>query len=391
MSRLRAGVLLAAGLALAALVLFFAVRGGETGKAAGPPTGASPVAALRVPVTQVLRKTVPVYLDYVGTTDAIRTVTLQAQVTGYLLKAAVPDGAEVSKGELLYQIDPRSYQAALDQAIAQSQKDAAALEYAQANRHRNYSLSKTGDVSIDALQQATSTEDQYRAALAADHAAIETAQLNLGYTEIRAPFAGRLSLAQVHEGALITNAGTMVNTLVQLDPIYATFNPPDTDLPEIEKYQAKGPIPADVIVGTGATARTYQGKLTFLDNSVGRSTGTITTRATMENPDHSLLPGQFVRVRLHITDQPDTLLVPQAAVGSSQLGKYLFVVGKDNKIEQRYVTLGADYGTLVAVDKGVTDGQRVATGNLLQLGPGMQVNPVEAASSPEAGPGQRHG
>jgi membrane fusion protein, multidrug efflux system len=137
MSGLRAGALLAAALVLAALVLFFAVRGAETGKAAGPPTGGSPVAALRVPVTEVLRKTVPVYLDYVGTTDAIRSVTLQAQVTGYLLKAAVPDGAEVSKGELLYQIDPRSYQAALDQATAQAQKDAAALEYAQANRHRN--------------------------------------------------------------------------------------------------------------------------------------------------------------------------------------------------------------------------------------------------------------
>jgi membrane fusion protein, multidrug efflux system len=391
MNRPRAGLLFTAGLVLAALVLFFALKGGETGKAARPPAGGSPVAAMRVPVTQVLRKTVPVYLDYVGTTDAIRSVTLQAQVTGYLLKAAVPDGAEVSKGELLYQIDPRSYQAALDQATAQAQKDTAALEYAKANRHRNYSLSKTGDVSIDALQQATSTEDQYRAALAADHAAIETAQLNLGYTEIRAPFAGRLSLAQVHEGALITNAGTVLNTLVQLDPIYATFNPPDTDLPEIEKYQAKGPIPAEVIVGTGAAARTYQGKLTFLDNTVGRSTGTITTRATIENPDHTLLPGQFVHVRLHITDKPDTLLVPQAAVGSSQLGKYLFVIGKDNRIEQHYVTLGADYGTLVAVNKGVADGQRVVTGKLLQVGPGMQVNPVEAASSPQAGPGRGHG
>ena len=391
MITLRAGLLLAAGLVLAAVVLFFALRGGEIGRAAGDPAGARPNAAVSVPVTPVVQKTVPVYLDYVGTTDAIRSVTLQAQVQGYLLKAAVPDGADVSKGELLYQIDPRNYQAALDQATAQAQKDAAALEYAEASRHRDERLTKTGDVSIDTLQQAISSEHQYVAAIAADQAAIETARLNLGYTDIRAPFAGRLSLSQVHEGALITNANTALNTLVQLDPIYATFNPPDTDLPEIEKYQTKSPIEAEVIVGSGAAARRYQGKVTFLDNTVGRSTGTITTRATIDNPDHTLLPGQFVHVRLHITDQPDTLLVPQAAVGSSQLGKYLFVVGKDNKIEEHYVTLGADYGTLVAVTKGVANGQRVVTGDLLEISPGMAVKPVEAASSRQAGAGQGSG
>jgi membrane fusion protein, multidrug efflux system len=391
MITLRAGLLLAAGLVLAAVVLFFALRGGEIGRAAGDPADARPNAAVSVPVTPVVQKTVPVYLDYVGTTDAIRSVTLQAQVQGYLLKAAVPDGADVSKGELLYQIDPRNYQAALDQATAQAHKDAAALEYAGASRHRDERLTKTGDVSIDTLQQAVSSEHQFVAAIAADQAAIETARLNLGYTDIRAPFAGRLSYTQVHEGALITNANTALNTLVQLDPIYATFNPPDTDLSEIEKYQAKSPIEAEVIVGSGAAARRYQGKVTFLDNTVGRSTGTITTRATIDNPDHSLLPGQFVHVRLHITDQPDTLLVPQAAVGSSQLGKYLFVVGKDNKIEEHYVTLGADYGTLVAVTKGVANGQRVVTGDLLEISPGMAVKPVEAASSRPAGAGQGSG
>jgi membrane fusion protein, multidrug efflux system len=306
------------------------------------------------------------------------------------MKAAVYDGADVNQGDLLYQLDPRSYQAALDQATAQSERDAAALEYATANRHRNLVLSKSGDASIDALQLATSSEHQDSATLAADRAAIEAARLNLGYTEIRAPFAGRLSYSQVHEGALITNAGTALNTLVQLDPIYATFNPPDTDLPEIQKYEAKGPVPAEVIVGAGATRR-YQGKLTFLDNSVSRGTGTITARATIANPDHTLLPGQYVRVRLHITDQPGTLLVPQAAVGSSQLGKYLFVVGRDNKLEEHYVTLGADYGTLVAVNKGVASGQLVVTGNLLQVGPGMVVKPVDAASSRLPRPGQGNG
>lgn len=374
MGMLRSGLAFAAGCVVAAVVILFLFKGEESGHATARsgPQGAS---ALEVPVTEVIKKTVPVDLEYVGSTYAIRTVTLQAQVTGYLLKRLVPDGSDVKAGELLYKIDPRSYQAALDQAKAQLEKDTAALEYARANHHRNLVMHKTGDVSLDTLQQSASTEDQYIAAIAADRAAIETAQLNLGYTDIRAPFAGRLSLSQVHEGALISVAGTQINTLVQLDPIYATFAPPDTDLPEIQKYHAKGPLAADVIVGN-ETRPQYHGKLTFLDNSVGRSTGTITMRATIENPDRSLLPGQFIRVRLHITDQPDVLLAPQVAVGSSQLGTYVYIVGQGDKIERHFVTTGADYGPMVAISKGVAAGKSVVVGNLLKIGPGMAVKPV---------------
>jgi membrane fusion protein, multidrug efflux system len=383
MSMLKSVLVFAAGVAVAALVMVFLYKGGETGKAAGtaPPAIAGAGAALEVPVTQVVKKTVPVYLEYVGTTDAIRTVTLQAQVIGYLLKRVVPDGSDVEKGALLYQIDPRNYQAALDQAKAQAEKDSAALEYAQANHRRNSLMSTTGDVSIDTLQQSASAEHQGNATLAVDRAAIETAQINLGYTEMRAPFAGRLSLSVVNEGALISVAGTQLNTLVQLDPIYATFNPPDTDLPQIQKYQAKGAIPAEIIVGDGSTPQ-YRGALTFLDNNVGRSTGTITARATIANPSHALLPGQFIRVRLHVADQPDTLLLPQVGVGSSQLGSYVYVVGQGGKVEQRFVTLGADYDPLVAVSKGVSEGESVVVGNLLKIGPGSVVKPVPATPAP---------
>jgi membrane fusion protein, multidrug efflux system len=379
MTRRRSGIVVAAGLAaLAVLASFLLLRGEHAGKPADPPPTAHPP-ALAVPVTPVAKETVPVYLDYIGATDAIRTVTLQAQVTGFLVKRAVPDGAEVKDGELLYQIDPSSYQAALDQATAQAQRDAAALEYAKANRQRNFVLSKTGDTSIDTLQLATSTEHQNIATLAADQAAVETARINLDRTQIRAPFAGRLSLSQVFEGTLITSSGTTINTLVQLDPIYATFNPPDTDLPEIQKAYAKGPLEAEVVIPSDSS-RHYRGKITFLDNTVSRSTGTITVRATIENPDHTLLPGQFVHVRVHISDQPDTLLVPQTAIGSSQLGKYVYVVGEGDKVEQHDVTLGPVYGPLIAVTKGLAEGQLVAVGNLLRIGPGMAVKPVAAAS-----------
>lgn len=355
--------------------------GAGAGRGAGDPASSATPAALEVPVTPVLRQSVPIYLQYVGTTDAIRSVTLEAQVTGYLQRYEVADGSDVHRGQLLYQIDPRAYQAALDQARAQAQRDAAAHSYAAANRARDLGLSRTGDVSVDTLQQATSAETQEAAAQAADQAAIEMAQLNLGYTSIRAPFDGRLSLTLVHQGALITVAGTQLNTLVQLDPIYATFNPPDTDLPQIEQAQAMQPIPADVLVGNAATPG-YHGRVTFLDNSVNRSTGTITVRATIDNPTHRLLPGQFIRVRLHLGEQPGALLVPQVALDSSQLGQYVYVVGADQHAEQRFVSTGSDYGQWVVITQGVHAGELVITGDLLKLSAGLPIRPLRQTLPP---------
>ena len=380
---MRRAAFIAAALLLAGLLVSLLFRGG----AASPPPAPATHAAIPVPVTPVVKQTVPVYLDYIGTTTAIRQVTLEAQVTGYLMAPAVSDGADVKKGQLLYEIDPGPYHAALDQAKAQALKDEAALKYAKANRKRNLQMVKTGDTSVDAFQLAASTERQDQAMLAADRAAIETAKINLAHTQIRAPFAGRLSYRQVDQAALIA-PGTPINTLIELDPIYATFNPPDTDLPEIEAAQARSPIPAEVLVGQDKP-RVYRGRLTFLNNTVGPTTGTISARVTIANPDKTLLPGQFVRVRLHIADRPGTLLVPQAAVGSSQVGKYLYVVGNGNKIEQRYVTLGSAFGTLVAVEKGVNLGQLVVTGNLLRIGRGTLVTPVVTPRKPTPRPRDR--
>src|ERR1700722_8226425 len=217
-----------------------------------PNPGAAPQAAMPVPVVSVITRTVPVWLDYVGTTEAIRTVTLQAQATGYLAARGAPDGADVKQGELLYQIDPRDYQAVLNQVKAQMQHDMAAHDYAGASQHRNSVLSKDGWVAKDTFDQTTSNFHQSEATLVADAAAIQTAQLKLSYTEIRAPFDGRLGKSLVHEGALINAAGTQFNTLVELDPIYATFNPSETELAAITQARLKGPIPVDVQTSDGA-------------------------------------------------------------------------------------------------------------------------------------------
>jgi multidrug efflux system membrane fusion protein len=350
---------------------------GASGHGASSASSVAQPAAMPVPVASVIKRTVPVYLDYVGTTQAIRIVTLQAQVTGYLAEQAAPDGADVKQGELLYQIDPRDYQAALNQVKAQAQHDSAAYDYSRVSQGRNSVLSKDGWVAKDTFDQTTSNFRQSIATLAADTAATQTAELKLGYTEIRAPFAGRLSRSLVHEGALINATGTQFNTLVQLDPIYATFNPSETELVAITKSRSKGTIPVDV-QASGDAAQQFSGTLTFLDNVVDRSTGTITARATLSNPDHTLLPGEFVHVRVHIADRPDVLLVPQVALGSSQLGRFVYVVGKDGKAEQRVVSPGASYGSLIVIDKGVNEGDRIIVGNLQKIVTGVPVQPEPA-------------
>jgi multidrug efflux system membrane fusion protein len=331
--------------------------------------------AMPVPVFRVAKRTVPVYLEYVGTTEAIRSVTLQAKVNGYLASQNVQDGADVAAGDLIYKIDPRDYQAALDQIKAQYQRDIAASQYAKSTQSRNALLSKQGWLDKDTNDQKTSQMHQAEATLLADQAQIRSAELMLGYTEIRAPFAGRLGKSLVHEGALITPQQTELNTLVQMNPIYATFNPSETDLEQIQKYRKQGDLAVDVMLGDD-TQPSYSGKLTFLDNTVDRTTGTITARATIENPKEELLPGQYVRVRVHLTDEPDALVVPQIALGSSQLGRFVYVIGASGTAEQKFVQTGALIGDRVVIEKGLKEGDQVITGNLQKIGPGA---PVEAA------------
>jgi multidrug efflux system membrane fusion protein len=323
----------------------------------------------------VVKKTIPIYLEYSARTESIRNITLQARVAGYLQAQPAPDGADVKQGDLLYQIDTRDLQAALDQANAQAQRDLAALDYARSNLNRGTELAKTGWVAKDTYDQRVSAMRQAEAALEMDQAAIQNARLNVGYAEIRAPFSGRLGRNQAPVGTLVSIGGTVLNTLVQLDPIYVTFNPSETDLTVIQKARATGNIEADIFLPSEMQWR-QKGELTFVDNVVDRMTGTVTARATIANSDFTLLPGQYVKVRLHIGDQVNALLVPQTALGSSQLGKYVYVVGAEHKVEQRLVTLGPPDGTLISVVKGLAEGDQVIVGNLQKIGPGMPIQPM---------------
>ena len=303
---------------------------------------------------------------------------MQTKVAGYLMQQVAADGSDVKAGDLLYKIDPRDFQAALDQAEAQAQRSSAALDYARVNLERGRKLAQTGFLAKDSLDQRTSTLNQAVAALAADKAAVRAAQLNLDYTEIRAPFSGRLGRNQAAIGTMVSVGGATLNTLVQLDPIYVTFNPSETDLFAIDEARKAGLVKADIFL-TGEAQSRHSGQLSFLNNVVDQATGTITARALFANADFSLLPGQYVRIKLHLRDDPDALMVPQAALGSGQLGKYLYVLGKDNVVEQRIVSLGAAYHGLVTIEKGVAEGDQVIDGNLQKIGPGMPVKPIPHA------------
>ena len=350
----------------------------ESGLAPGPAGAATPnpaMMAMPVPVTKVVRKTLPIYLEYSARTESIGNVALQAKVSGYLKEQLAPDGADVKQGDLLYRIDPRDFQALLDVANAQAERDAASLDYLRSNFNRGTELAKTGNIAKDAVDQRGSNMRMAEAAVSMDQAAIRTAELNLGYTEIRAPFAGRLGRNRAPMGTLIGAGGAALNNLVQLDPIYVTFNPSESDLAELETARAAGRVETDVLL-PGETQPSRKGELTFIDNMVDRSTGTIAARATIPNSDFQLLPGQYVRIQLHIKEQPDALMAPQISLGSSQLGKFVYIVGEGNKVDKRLVSLGPTDGDLVAVTGAVAEGDEIIVGNLQKIGPGMPVRPL---------------
>jgi membrane fusion protein, multidrug efflux system len=380
----KTGVGVVAALAAsAAAVSAIRHNGGSMGGAARAAT-APPAFVMPVPVVAVVKKAVPVYREYTARTEAIRTISILPRISGYIQKQDTADGLDVREGDLLYTIDPRDVQAALDQVKAQTQRDKAALEYARSNLNRGAALVGNGFLAKDAYDQRMSASGQAEAVLGMDEAAQRTAELNLSYTQVRAPFAGRLGRNQASIGTLVSPGGTALNTLVQLSPIYVTFTPSETDLAELAQAKAAGKVRAEVFV-PGSDQERHAGELIFLDNAIDRSTGTIIARATITNLDRSILPGQYVHVRISLHAIPNALIVPQAAIGSSQLGKYVYIVSAESKVEQRLVSLGPTDGDGVVVASGVSEGDNIITGNLQKIGPGA---PVKALPSPKlvAGP-----
>ncbi|MBS1166273.1 MAG: efflux transporter periplasmic adaptor subunit [Proteobacteria bacterium] len=339
--------------------------------------------AMPVPVEKVSKRTLPVFLDYPARTEAIQSVSLQAKVTGFLKTQAVADGADVKAGDVLYTIDDRDAQTALDQAKAQLQRDTAQVDYLRSNLDRGQELSQKGFLAKDTYDQRSSALLQAQASIGISNAAVRSAELDIERSTIRAPFPGRLGRSAASVGTLVSSGNTVLNTLVQLDPIYVTFNPSEKELATIKAALAKGEVSADISL-TGAEGtdagqgggKHYPGKLTFIDNRLDPSTGTVAARATIANAAFDLLPGQYVHLRLSVGSEPDVLMAPQVALGSSQLGKFVYVVGKDSKVEQRMVQIGRTDGDQIAVLSGITENDLIISGNLQKIWPGVPVQPL---------------
>jgi multidrug efflux system membrane fusion protein len=351
--------------------------------------------AVPVSVTKVQQKDVPIEVQVVGNVEAYVTVSVKAQVGGLLTEIFFNEGAFVKKGDKLFTIDQRVYDAQLNQAQSNLAKDQAQLglsqanltrdeaqeKYAQAEATRYAEMLEKGLVSRDQAEQFRANADAVAAAARADRAAIqsaeaainatkatvESAKLMLGYTTITSPLDGRTGNVSVKQGNVISPNTTELLTITQVEPIYVTFSIPETQLGTIKLGQMVTAVPQD------SSSPPEVGTLTFTDNSVDQTTGTIRLKGTFPNSNHKLWPGEFVRVTLRLAMEKDALVVPNEAVQTGQDGSYVFVVKQDRTVESRPVVTGARVNQDLVIEKGLQAGEVVVTEGQLRLAPGSRV------------------
>jgi multidrug efflux system membrane fusion protein len=358
-------------------------------QAAGPPQFA--------PLVTVARATahdVPVYLDEIGRSGAFESVTVTPQISGRITERDFEDGAELKKGRLLFVIDPRPYQAQLDSVQAQLAQSKAALDLAKTQLKMYDSISNTRAVSQLDVETKKNTVAVDEAQVQANEAAVENAKLNLEYCYIHSPIDGRAGMRLVDVGNIVQTNTTGLLLIQRLDPIYADFTVTEADLPEVQRQLARGTLQALVRIPSDPPSRAREGQLTFVDNMVQNTTGTVNLRATIANADHHFWPGQFVNVTLVLATAKGAVLVPNQATQISQQGPYVFVVRSDDTAELRQVTLGQRQGDDVVVTTGIADGERVVVTGQLTVTPGGKVRVEEAGPTnrqPGATPPGRSG
>lgn len=335
-----------------------------------------------VPVTAgtVIQKTVPVQVRAIGNVEAYSTVSVKSQIGGQLVRVHFKEGQDVHKGDLLFTIDPRPYEAALKQAEANLAKDTAQLENARAVVFRYEELIKRDYVTKQEYDQIRANAAAMEATVNAGKAGVENARLQLKYCFIYSPINGRTGYLQSDEGNLIKeNADNPMVVINQIQPVYVSFSVPEQYLAEIKKYISSGKVKVEVFPAKGKE-HPEEGTLTFVDNTVDISTGTIKLKATFPNKEKRLWPGQFVDVVMTLTTQPDAILVPSQAVQTGQKGQYVFVIKNDLSVEARPVLISRTIDGEAVVEKGLQPGEKVVTDGQLRLVPGAK---VEVKSSSE--------
>ncbi len=378
-----------AALWASALATALAIAGGsfyldQPREAQAAPAASVAPPAVPVTVATVQPRSVTVWREFSGRLEAVDRVQIRPRVAGAIQAVHFREGGLVKQGDLLVSLDPEPFKAAVDQARGEVASAQARLDLAKTELDRGTTLMARNTISESELAQRQSTHASSVAALQSAKASLRRAELNLGYTEIRAPIAGRLGRLEVTVGNLVAegSASQALTTLVSVDPIYAGFTIDEDYLQQIlsvlpakDRYSALEQIPVQVILPE--TVAPLTGRLQLINNEVDAATGTIRVRAIFDNPDGRLIPGQFVRIRMGQPNTENRLVISERAVGTDQDKKFVFVVDSGNTVAYRQIELGAPVEGQRIVEKGLAAGDRVVVSGLQRIRPGAVVQPQE--------------
>lgn len=346
-----------------------------------------------VTVAPPIQKSVTSYLELTGNTQASQTAILTARVAGLLTAINVKDGSEVRKGDVLFTIEPDQYKAQLALAEATLEQNKVTLAGNELVLNRQQLLAASNSASQSALDKARTDYDTTLAAVKAAEANVRLAEISLRYTEVKAPFDGRIERRLVDVGNLVgQSSSTKLATINRITPLYVYFSLSEADVLRVRAmHRSQGSakiateeIPIEVGLRDGA-GYPYTGRLDYIAPTISASTGTQELRGVLENADRELLAGQFVRIRVPVTTRDDVLLVPQSAVGSSQAGSYVLVLGGDNRIQSRLIKTGQSVGQLQVIESGLEAGDQVVVEGLMRALPGTEVTPRKVTLAEDGG------
>ncbi len=357
----------------------------EAGRDKARAAAAAPTPAVPVTVGTVEKRDVPVIVRGIGTVQAYKAVAVKTRVDGQIVKVAFEEGQFVRTGDLLFQIDPAPFQAALDHASAAKRRDEAQLAGAKLDLERYGKLLGPGFQSRQSFDQQQATVEALTATVSLDQAAIDTAKVNLDYTEIRAPIDGRTGQRLVDLGNIVTAAqpAALVN-ITQLKPIFVNFTVPQDVTDEVRRHQAQGPLAVEAYASDDRS-RLSVGKLTLVDNQIDTTTGTLHLKATFDNADERLWPGEFVNARLVVTVRKGAITVPQRAIMQGPEGPYAYIVKPDNTVQRQAVDVEETQDGLAVVSKGLAGGEKVVLDGQYRLTEGARVKIDTAPVASKAG------
>ena len=365
----------AALIAVAAALAGCTTNGGKQAQAAG----AAPSVPVRV--ARVERKTVPLEVRTIGNVEAYSTVSLKSRVSAVVESVNFREGQDVRKGELLFTLDKRPFEADLHQAEASLERDVARSQNSAAQARRFDELFQAGVASKQQYEDMRTAAAADEATVRSDRAAIEAAKLKVSFCTITSPIDGRVGSVLVYPGNVVKENDVPIMVVInQIQPIYVSFNVPEQTLPEVKRFAAAGRLGVEAEVPQEA-GELERGQLTFVDNAVDRTTGTIRLKGTFENSQRRLWPGQFVNVTLRLSEEPGRVVVPNQAVQAGQSGQMVYVVRPDSTVEARGVTVARVAGAEAVIGKGLEPGETVVTDGQLRLVPGAR---VEIKADPES-------